>query len=99
MRHLIPGQEKKANYEKGAAVDLTAEGGATDRDNSANLLLARQSPGYVIVKNLIADLVQERGDAAMLDIVGDARRTATKSTGSGTTMNPKIKHRATSSCT
>jgi len=67
LRHLLTGKEKQAAYEKGAAVDLAAEGGSSDRDDAANLLLARQSPGYVALKDLLADLVHERGDAVMLD--------------------------------
>jgi type II secretory ATPase GspE/PulE/Tfp pilus assembly ATPase PilB-like protein len=72
LRHLVTGGEKKAAYEKGAQVDLTPQGGASDRENSANLLLARQSPGYVMVKNLIADAIKERGDAVMLDLTPEA---------------------------
>jgi type II secretory ATPase GspE/PulE/Tfp pilus assembly ATPase PilB-like protein len=72
LRHLITGTEKKAAYEKGAAVDLTPQGGESERENTANLLLARQSPGYVMVKNLIADAIKERGDAVMLDLTPEA---------------------------
>ena len=59
--------EKKAAYEHGAPVDLSAQGGETDRDNSANLLLARQSPGFIIAKDLIADVIDKRGDRVRLD--------------------------------
>ena len=59
--------EKKAAYERGAPVDLSARGGETDRDNSANLLLARQSPGFVIAKDLIADVINKRGERVRLD--------------------------------
>ncbi len=59
--------ERKADYEKGAAVDLMAFGGKEDRDNQANLITARQSPGYLLVKELIADMVDRRSDRVILD--------------------------------
>jgi type II secretory ATPase GspE/PulE/Tfp pilus assembly ATPase PilB-like protein len=59
--------ERKAEYEKGAAVDLVAMGGKEDRDNQANLITARQSPGYLAVKELIADMAAKRSDRAILD--------------------------------
>lgn len=58
------GSEKKADYLRGPDVDLTAEGG-DDRTNQANLLTARQSPGYVHVKELVADMIA-RGSARVL---------------------------------
>ena len=59
--------ERKAEYEKGANVDLMAIDGPDERANQANLLTARQSPGYLLVKELIADMVDRRADRAMLD--------------------------------
>ena len=59
--------ERKAEYEKGAAVDLMAIGSKDERENQANLINARQSPGYLIVKELIADMVDRRSDRAILD--------------------------------
>ena len=37
---------RRKNREAGPPVNFTAKGGKTDRDNAANLLLARQSPGF-----------------------------------------------------
>ena len=37
--------ERKAEYEKGAPVDLLALGSADERENQANLITARQSRG------------------------------------------------------
>ena len=54
--------ERKADYEKGAPVDLMAIGAADERDNQANLITARQSPGYLLVKELVADMVDRRSD-------------------------------------
>ena len=38
-----------------------------ERDNQANLITARQSPGYLLVKELIADMVDRRSDRAILE--------------------------------
>ena len=59
--------ERKAEYEKGAHVDLMAIDGPDERTNQANLLTARQSPGYLLVKELIADMADRRADRTMLD--------------------------------
>lgn len=59
--------ERKAEYEKGAPVDLMAIGSKDERENQANLINARQSPGYLLVKELIADMVDRRSDRAILD--------------------------------
>ena len=53
--------EEKLDHQKGAPVEINALGGATDRDNNVNLLTARQSPGFLLVKQLIADTVDKRG--------------------------------------
>ena len=44
-----------------------AIGAPEERDNQANLITARQSPGYLLVKELIADMVDRRSDRAILD--------------------------------
>ena len=59
--------ERIADYEKGAAVDLIAMGAAGPNEDNANLLIARQSPGYLLVKDLIADMVARRSDRALLE--------------------------------
>jgi hypothetical protein len=59
--------EAKAHYEKGAPVELLALGGATERDDQANLIRARQSPGYIMVKELIVDMVAKDSDKTLLD--------------------------------
>ena len=40
---------------------------ADERTNQANLITARQSPGYLLVKELVADMADRRADRAMLD--------------------------------
>jgi type II secretory ATPase GspE/PulE/Tfp pilus assembly ATPase PilB-like protein len=59
--------ERKADYEKGAPVDLMAVAAPEDRENQANLVSARQSPGYLFVKELVADMVDRRSDKCILD--------------------------------
>ncbi|HEY3393331.1 MAG TPA: ATPase, T2SS/T4P/T4SS family [Lacipirellulaceae bacterium] len=59
--------ERKAEYEKGAPVDLMAIGAAEERDNQANLITARQSPGYLLVKEFVADMADRRSDKSILD--------------------------------
>ena len=49
------------------ALKVIPQGGATDRDNSANLLRARQSPGFVPAVQLLGDALNRRSDALMLD--------------------------------
>jgi type II secretory ATPase GspE/PulE/Tfp pilus assembly ATPase PilB-like protein len=59
--------ERKADYQKGAPVDLMAIAAPEERDNQANLITARQSPGYLLDKELIADMVDRRSDRCILD--------------------------------
>jgi len=59
--------ERKAEYEKGAPVDLMAIAAPEERANQANLIAARQSPGYLFVKELIAGMVDQRSDKCILD--------------------------------
>lgn len=58
--------ERQADYEKGAKVDLDAVGG-DEKENKANLITARQSPGYLLVKELIADMADRRSERLVLD--------------------------------
>lgn len=64
--------ERKADYQKGPPVDLMAVAAKEERDNQANLITARQSPGYILVKELIADMVDRRSDKAILDYTQQA---------------------------
>ena len=64
--------ERKAEYEKGANVDLMAIGAPDERDNQANLITARQSPGYLLVKEIVADMVERRSDRVILDYTQEA---------------------------
>ena len=59
--------ERKAEYEKGEAVDLIAMGSDDPNTDNANLLSARNSPGYLLLKDLIADMSRRRVERVMLD--------------------------------
>jgi type II secretory ATPase GspE/PulE/Tfp pilus assembly ATPase PilB-like protein len=52
-------------------VVFEAEGG-TDQQNQANIITARQSPGYVPAKELVFELIRQRADKGMLDYNSDA---------------------------
>ena len=58
--------EKKYDYQKGPPVQFKASAGG-GRDGEANILLARRSPGYVPTKELVADMLDRRGDSTMLE--------------------------------
>ncbi len=59
--------EKQADWEKGPPVTLTATGGETDRDDNANLLAARQMPGFNDSRGLLAEALTRRATAIMLE--------------------------------
>jgi type II secretory ATPase GspE/PulE/Tfp pilus assembly ATPase PilB-like protein len=59
--------ERQADYEKGAAVELMAMGAADKNHDNANLLVARQSPGYLLAKDLIVETVKRRSEKVHLE--------------------------------
>ena len=64
--------ERQPAYMKGAPVDLIAMGGADAAADKANLITARQSPGYVLVKQLVADMADRRMNRVLLDYSQEA---------------------------
>ncbi len=64
--------DRKADYEKGAPVDLYAMGAKDATSDNANLLQARNSPGYSLVKDLIVEMVERRGERMLLDFTQQA---------------------------
>ncbi|HEX5442679.1 MAG TPA: ATPase, T2SS/T4P/T4SS family, partial [Pirellulales bacterium] len=64
--------EEKTIDDIGPPVKLSARGGATERDNSANLLMARQAPGFVPARELLAQGLDNRASAIMLDYTQQA---------------------------
>jgi type II secretory ATPase GspE/PulE/Tfp pilus assembly ATPase PilB-like protein len=59
--------EKADPQEAGPPVTLTAQGGETERDNTARTLLARQAPGLFDARQLLVDALFRRADGLMLD--------------------------------
>lgn len=64
--------DRVADYEKGAQVDLSAMGAEDSTVNNANLLSARNSPGYLLVKEVVAEMVDRRCERMMLDFTKQA---------------------------
>ncbi len=64
--------DRVAEYEKGVAVELMAMGAEDSTTDNANLLSARNSPGYLLVKEVIAEMVDRRCDRAMFDFTKQA---------------------------
>ncbi len=64
--------ERKAEYEKGAPVELLAMGAKDLNENNANLLSARLSPGYLLVKDMIVEIVSRRSERMLLDFTKQA---------------------------
>ena len=60
-------KEKKATWQEGPPVNFKAMGGADDQENQANLVRARQSPGYVTGKMLFVSALSKRAERVMLD--------------------------------
>ena len=63
---------RKAEYEKGAPVELMAMGADNGNADNANLLSARNSPGYLLLKDLVAEMVDRRIEKTMLDFTKQA---------------------------
>ena len=64
--------DRTADYEKGVDVDLLAMGAADSNADNANLLSARNSPGYLLVKEAVAEMVDRRCERMMLDFTKQA---------------------------
>ena len=59
--------QKVDPHEKGPPVKVSARGAADQRQNAANLLAARQHPGLLRAREIIADGLSWRASAIMLD--------------------------------
>lgn len=64
--------DRVADYEKGVSVELLAMGADDANADNANLLSARNSPGYLLVKEVVAELVDRRCDRVMFDFTKQA---------------------------
>jgi type II secretory ATPase GspE/PulE/Tfp pilus assembly ATPase PilB-like protein len=59
--------QPKAAHEKGVPVQLTPMGGRSSQEDQANVIAARQSPGFLVARELVADVLAHRADRVMLD--------------------------------
>ncbi len=64
--------DRVADYEKGVDVELLAMGADDANTDNANLLSARNSPGYLLVKEAVAEMVDRRCERMMLDFTKQA---------------------------
>lgn len=67
----IDATRKRAD-EMGPAIKYIPRGGATDAENNANLFTAKQSPGYLLSRELLADALAQRAEMIMLDFTQQA---------------------------
>ncbi len=59
-------QMEQLSQDIGAELDFTAAG-ADDTAKQANLIRARQSPGFIVVKDLLIDCLLKRADTMLID--------------------------------
>jgi type II secretory ATPase GspE/PulE/Tfp pilus assembly ATPase PilB-like protein len=59
-------------YQKGPPIEFKPQGAENDRDNAARLINARQSPGFVPMKELLDDALKLRAHTFMLDYTREA---------------------------
>ena len=52
--------------DQGVDVDFTSAG-ATDADRQSNLIRARQSPGFVVLKDMISEVLLKRAETVLID--------------------------------
>jgi type II secretory ATPase GspE/PulE/Tfp pilus assembly ATPase PilB-like protein len=64
-------KEKKAAHEMGAPVVFHAQGAKSEQENQMNIVVARQSPGYLTCKEIVADAIDRRGERIMLDFTAE----------------------------
>jgi type II secretory ATPase GspE/PulE/Tfp pilus assembly ATPase PilB-like protein len=60
IRPVVPKDE-------GPPVELKAAGAATERENNVNLLRAKQSPGYLVAREVLFDALDQRASSLLLD--------------------------------
>ena len=64
-------RESAMPHQLGAPVDFQATG-RSEQETQNNLIMARQSPGYLIAKEVMADALGKRADRVMLDYSREA---------------------------
>lgn len=63
---------RKAQDETGPPVTLHPQGADTDHENSANLIKARQLPGFLSARDLLADALVRGAESVLLDFTPEA---------------------------
>jgi type II secretory ATPase GspE/PulE/Tfp pilus assembly ATPase PilB-like protein len=61
---------EKLDPRQSIGLSIIARGGATEHDDRANLLLARRQAAFVMVQRLLADALEFRAEAVMIDAGG-----------------------------
>ena len=64
--------DRVPEYEKGVKMELAAMGAEDPSTDQANLISARNSPGYLLVKEALADMINRRCERMMLDFTKQA---------------------------
>jgi len=64
--------ERKPAYEKGPPLLLEARGGPNPQVNQARMIAARQKPGFNIARRILADALDRRATAILLDYTQQA---------------------------
>lgn len=59
--------EKKAEYEKGPPLVLESRGGASQQQDQARLIAARQHPGFNVARRILAEGLDRRATSVLLD--------------------------------
>ena len=59
-------QLEELQQDQGVELDFTPAGD-TDADRQSNLIRARQSPGFVVLKDLITEILLKRADTVLID--------------------------------
>jgi len=68
----VAGAERLDPHESGPPVILKAQGGPSEREDNVRLLSARQAPGFLGAREVIADGLSHRAQAIMLDYTQQA---------------------------
>ncbi len=59
--------DEKAEWEKGPPLILNPTGGPTHQDEQARVIMARQMPGFLFARQILAESLARRSSALMLD--------------------------------
>jgi type II secretory ATPase GspE/PulE/Tfp pilus assembly ATPase PilB-like protein len=69
---LFGKKKQQADLDAPPPVELVPKGGATPRDDQANLLMAKQSPGFLFAQRMLFDAIKRRAENILLDYTAQA---------------------------